>query len=88
MLLIPEMIHCVRDPHASHVLNYACHSYSGAHCRYVIKKRVRGTTSTNGDPKDQLRPTHDLEGHQSYLDGGVVQRIKGLPGAKPHNPAN
>ncbi|WVZ83517.1 hypothetical protein U9M48_030659, partial [Paspalum notatum var. saurae] len=29
--------------------------------RYVIKKEARGTTSTNGDPKDQLRPTHDLE---------------------------
>ncbi|WVZ87288.1 hypothetical protein U9M48_033948 [Paspalum notatum var. saurae] len=28
---------------------------------YVIKKRARGTTSTNDDPKDQLRPTHDLE---------------------------
>ncbi|WVZ97871.1 hypothetical protein U9M48_043379 [Paspalum notatum var. saurae] len=24
-------------------------------------KRARGTTSTNGDPKDQLRPTHDPE---------------------------
>ncbi|WVZ82332.1 LOW QUALITY PROTEIN: hypothetical protein U9M48_029603 [Paspalum notatum var. saurae] len=35
--------------------------------RYVIKKRAREITSTNGDPKDQLRPIHDLEGPSVVL---------------------
>ncbi|WVZ49435.1 hypothetical protein U9M48_000799, partial [Paspalum notatum var. saurae] len=37
---------------------------------YVIKKEARGTTPTNGDPKDQLRPTHDLES-PSVVTGGI-----------------
>ncbi|WVZ69913.1 hypothetical protein U9M48_018628 [Paspalum notatum var. saurae] len=49
-------------------------------------KRARGTTSTNGDPKDQLRPTHDRTAHRSCLDGGVVQGIKGLHRGKASQP--
>ena len=49
------------DVRAPHPLHHACQSYSDAYFRYVIKKEARETTSTNGDPKDQLRPTHDLE---------------------------
>ncbi|WVZ97648.1 hypothetical protein U9M48_043164 [Paspalum notatum var. saurae] len=52
---------------------------------YEIKEQLSGPTSSNGGPKEQLSLKHDLEGHQSCLEGGVVQGIKGLPGAKPHN---
>ena len=45
------------------------------------------TSSSNGGPKDQ-DPLTTWRAHQSCLDGGVVQGIKGLPRAKPHNPAN
>ncbi|WVZ80409.1 hypothetical protein U9M48_027882 [Paspalum notatum var. saurae] len=29
--------------------------------RYVVKNQVRGTTSSNGGPEEQLSPKHDLE---------------------------
>ena len=47
-----------------HLMYYIMHVIHivALNCRYVIKKQEREATSTNGDPKDQLSPKHDLEG--------------------------
>ncbi|WVZ85030.1 hypothetical protein U9M48_031993, partial [Paspalum notatum var. saurae] len=45
---------------------------------YVIKKQVREATSTNGDPKDQLSPKHDLEGPSVVVGRRSCPRDQGV----------
>ncbi|WVZ87852.1 hypothetical protein U9M48_034427, partial [Paspalum notatum var. saurae] len=49
-------------------------------------KRARGTTSTNGDPKDQLRPTHDLEGPSVVFGRRSCPRDQGVARGKASQP--
>ncbi|WVZ82333.1 hypothetical protein U9M48_029604, partial [Paspalum notatum var. saurae] len=53
---------------------------------YVIKKQVHGSTSTNGDPKDQLRPIHDLEGPSVVLGRRSCPRDQGVAQGKASQP--
>jgi len=52
----------------------------------VIKKEARGTTSTNGDPKDQLRPTHDLESPSVVFGRRSCPRDQGVAWGKAPQP--
>ncbi|WVZ58426.1 hypothetical protein U9M48_008702, partial [Paspalum notatum var. saurae] len=51
-----------------------------AYCVYVIKKQVHGSTSTNGDPKDQLRPIHDPEGPSAVFGRELSKGSRGCTG--------
>ncbi|WVZ53001.1 hypothetical protein U9M48_003995, partial [Paspalum notatum var. saurae] len=53
---------------------------------YVIKKQVHGSTSTNGDPKDQLRPIHDLEGPSVVLGRRSCPRDQGVAWGEASQP--
>jgi len=77
---------CVVNIHASRSLHPAYHSYSDAICRYAIEKLARGTTSTNGDPKDQLRPIHDLEGPSVVFGRRSCPRDQGVAWGKASQP--
>ncbi|WVZ89910.1 hypothetical protein U9M48_036258 [Paspalum notatum var. saurae] len=65
-------------------------SLTGLLCRVrcVIKNQVRGATSINGGTEDQLSPKHDLECPSVVFGRRSCPSDQGLPGAKPHNPAN
>ncbi|WVZ89302.1 hypothetical protein U9M48_035725 [Paspalum notatum var. saurae] len=55
---------------------------------YVIKNQVRGTTSSNGGPEEQLSPKHDLECPSVVFGRRSCPRDQGVAWAKPHNSAN
>ncbi|WVZ89268.1 hypothetical protein U9M48_035694 [Paspalum notatum var. saurae] len=54
--------------------------------RYVIKEQVRGATSSNGSPEDQLSPKHDLEGPPVVFGRRSCPRDQGVAWGKASQP--
>ncbi|WVZ49644.1 hypothetical protein U9M48_000984 [Paspalum notatum var. saurae] len=55
-------------------------------CRYVVKNQVRGTTSSNGGPEEQLSPKHDLECPSVVFGRRSCPRDQGVARGKASQP--
>ena len=85
-LLVKCLLMYVLNLHAYLTLHHACHSYSDAYCRYVVKNQVRGTTSSNGGPEDQLSTKHDLECPSVVFGWRSCPRDQGVAWGKAAQP--